>query len=64
VIESLKDLAGSARPAEVREHIATMLGISEEAQAETMTSGIPRFDNQVAWARFSLAKLFFDEFKS
>lgn len=56
VIEGLKGLGGSARPAEVREQIAAKLGISESAQAETMQSGIPRFDNQVAWARFYLAK--------
>ncbi len=56
VIEVLKDLGGSARPAEVRERIAAMLGISEAAQAEMLQSGFPRFDNQVAWARFYLAK--------
>ena len=56
VIEGLKRLGSSARPAEVRSQIATKLGISEGEQAETMKSGIPRFDNQVAWARFYLAK--------
>ena len=56
VIDVLKELGGSARPAEVRERIAAKLGISEEAQAETLRSGFPRFDNQVAWARFYLAK--------
>ena len=56
VIEALKKLGGSARPAEVREEIAAKLGISEMAQAETLPSGFPRFDNQVAWARFYLAK--------
>ncbi|MGI9066666.1 MAG: restriction endonuclease [Pyrinomonadaceae bacterium] len=56
VIEVLKELGGSARPAEVREQIAKKLGISEQEQAEPMQSGIPRFDNQVAWARFYLAK--------
>jgi restriction system protein len=56
VIEALKKLGGSARPAEVREEIAVKLGISDAAQAETLQSGFPRFDNQVAWARFYLAK--------
>lgn len=56
VVEALKNLGGSARPVEVREEIATMLGISDSAQAETLPSGFPRFDNQVAWARFYLAK--------
>jgi len=41
---------------EVREEIAAKLRISDEAQAETLPSGFPRFDNQVAWARFYLAK--------
>jgi restriction system protein len=56
VIEALKKLGGSARPAEVREEIAAKLGISDTAQAETLQSGFPRFDNQVAWARFYLVK--------
>lgn len=56
VIEALKKLGGSARPAEVREEIAAKLGISDTAQGETLQSGFPRFDNQVAWARFYLVK--------
>lgn len=56
VVEALKKLGGSARPAEVREGIAAKLGISEAVQTETMRSGLPRFDTQVAWARFYLVK--------
>ena len=56
VIEALKKLGGSARPAEVGEEIVAKLGISDTAQAETLPSGFPRFDNKVAWARFYLAK--------
>jgi restriction system protein len=56
LLEALKKLGGSARPAEVREEIAAKLGISEAAQAESLPSGFPRFDNLVAWARFYLAK--------
>ncbi len=56
VLSALVDLGGSARPAEVREQIVASLGISEEEQAEIMSSGTSRFDNQVAWARFYLAK--------
>lgn len=56
VVEALKKLGGSARPAEVREEIAAKLEISDKAQAETLQSGLPRFDNQVAWARFYLVK--------
>ena len=56
VIEVLKRLGGSARPSEVREELVRALSISEEAQEDTLPSGFPRFDNQVAWARFYLAK--------
>jgi restriction system protein len=56
VVAALKDLGGSARPSEVREKIATNLGISDKAQTDVLQSGLPRFDNQVAWARFYLAK--------
>src|SRR5207244_9010796 len=56
VIDVLKGLGGSARPSEVREELVRKLGISEEAQEDTLPSGFPRFDNQVAWARFYLAK--------
>ncbi len=56
VVEALKELGGSARPAEVRERIAIKLDISEDAQTQTLPSGLPRFDNQVAFARFYLAK--------
>lgn len=56
VIDALKELGGSARPAEVCEVIVRELGISEEDQAETLKSGSARFNNKVAWARFYLAK--------
>ncbi len=56
VIEVLKQLGGSGQPAEVREKIIEIQNISEAAQSETIGSGQSRFDNQVAWARFYLAK--------
>ena len=56
VIAALHDLGGSARPSEVRDWIVRELGISEAEQAEALPSGNPRFDNQVAWARFYLVK--------
>jgi len=40
----------------VRSHVAENLGISEEEQSESLQSGTARFANQVAWARFYLAK--------
>src|SRR5258706_9858059 len=56
LIEVLEKLGGSARPSEVREELVRTLNISEEAQEDTLPSGFPRVDNQVAWARFYLSK--------
>jgi restriction system protein len=56
VIEALKELGGSGRPSEVREVIAKQLNISETDRTELLDGGAPRFDNQVAWARFYLVK--------
>lgn len=56
VLRALSALGGSARPAEVADHVAAELGISDEQRAELLGSGAPRFDNLVAWARFYLAK--------
>lgn len=56
VIEALKELGGSGRPSEVRDFIAKRLNISEQERTELLEGGAPRFDNQVAWARFYLVK--------
>ena len=56
VIEALGELSGSGRPEEVRARIAQALHLSEEIQSTPMSSGAPRFNNQVHWARFYLAK--------
>ena len=56
VLEALRQLGGSGRPAEVRDHVAIIAGVAEEQQEELTSSGQPRFDNQVAWARFYLAR--------
>jgi restriction system protein len=56
VIDALKELGGSGRPSEVREVIARQLSISEQDRTELLEGGAPRFDNQVAWARFYLVK--------
>lgn len=57
VVSALKELGGSARPAEVTEQVAADLGLSDEQRADLLPSGGSRFDNFVAWARFYLAKL-------
>jgi restriction endonuclease Mrr len=56
VLASLRVLGGSARPAEVVDKVAERLTVTDEMRAEQMSSGNPRFDNMVAWARFYLAK--------
>lgn len=56
VIQALKELGGSGRPAEVREVISRQLNISEQEKTELLEGGAPRFDNQIAWARFYLVK--------
>lgn len=57
ILVALKVLGGSARPAEVTDRVAAGLNVSDEAQSELTSSGVPRFyNNQVAWARFYLAK--------
>lgn len=57
VIRALRDLGDSARPAEVRNHIAEQLAFDDDEQEELLPSGVQtRFDNQVHWARFYLVK--------
>jgi len=56
IIEALKSLGGSARPAEVTDWVAASLGVSDDERSELTSTGVVRFDNAVAWARFYLAK--------
>lgn len=56
VLRALDQLGGSGRPAEVGELVAAELQLPEAVLAETLESGTSRFKNQVAWARFYLAK--------
>jgi restriction system protein len=56
VISALKDLGNSGTPPEVRQLIAEKLQLSDEELNQQINSGASRFDNQVAWAKFYLAK--------
>jgi restriction system protein len=57
VIAAVRELGGSGRKDEVRAVIARQLKISEAEQSEPLPSGVQtRFENQVHWARFYLAK--------
>ncbi len=56
IIEALKRLGGSARPSEVRDVVAEIVGATDDEMSELTSSGTVRFDNKVNWARFYLAK--------
>jgi restriction system protein len=56
IVDGLKSTGGSGRPAEVTDWVANALGVSDDERSELTSTGIVRFDNAVAWARFYLAK--------
>lgn len=51
LLDSLRELGGSGRPKEVTSQVAKNLKISDDILEETTKTGIPKFYNQVAWAR-------------
>jgi restriction system protein len=51
VLQALKQLGDSGRPAEVAEKVARLKNVSEAEQQETLPSGALRFANQIAFAR-------------
>jgi restriction system protein len=56
VIDAINTLGGSARPQEVYKYIAKTLNLPDQIVNEEKQSGGSKFENQVAWARFYLAK--------
>jgi restriction system protein len=56
IVETLQELGGSGQPKEVTDTVLERLHISEREQAQTLKNGGSRVRNQVAWARFYLAK--------
>lgn len=57
VVAAIRELGGSGRPDEVRAVIVRHLKMSDAEQSELLRSGVQtRFENQVHWARFYLAK--------
>lgn len=56
IVETLKALGGSGKAKEVTDTVLERLHISEREQAQTLKNGASRVRNQVAWARFYLAK--------
>lgn len=56
VLDALRALGGSARPAEVRDWIAEHLGISQMERDRENPGGGSQFENDVAWARFYMVR--------
>lgn len=56
LIESLRDLDGSASASEAKDRVITKEKISEEELAIPLKSGNSRIRNQIAWARLYLVK--------
>ena len=56
LLDALRELGDSGRPKEVAARIAEQLHIEDAELNRTNANGLRRFDNQVAWARFYLAK--------
>ncbi len=54
LIDALKELGGSAKPKAVNDLIAKNLKLPTELSTAVTKTGVPRFYNQVAWARQSL----------
>lgn len=51
LLDALRNLGGSGTPQEVSEAIAEHFKLPDEKREELTPSGIPRFHNQVCWAR-------------
>lgn len=56
LLDALRDLGGSARSAQVKDHVVDRLRIPEAERAEFLNNGVSRVGNQIDWARFYLAK--------
>ena len=56
ILDALRALGSSGRPAEVRDWIAEHVDVPPADIEETTKSGQTRFENQVHWGRFYLAK--------
>ena len=56
LLDALRELGGSGTPDEVAERIARNLSVSDEIRNELLPSGQARYQNQIHWARFYLAR--------
>jgi restriction system protein len=56
IVEVLRELGGSGRPAEVTDLVIDRMRIPEAEQEVTNKNGGSRIRNQIAWARFYMVK--------
>jgi len=56
LLQALKDLGGSARPIEVRNHVAKILWFLDRERYKLLEVGTPRFNNLLLRAKFYLVK--------
>ncbi len=56
ILDILKTMGGSGKPHEVTDQVIAHLQITEVELLETLKSGTSRVRNQIAWARFYLAR--------
>ncbi len=56
VLDSLRELGASAKPQEVYDQVAKIVNVSDAELDAPNQNGRSKFENQVAWARFYLAK--------
>ena len=56
LLDVLRSLGGSARSAEAKAAVAKHLNLPDSILEERLTSGSSRYDNQVSWARYYLAR--------
>lgn len=56
VLDVLKELGGSGRPAEVTDLVIERMNVPEDEQEVTLKNGSSRVRNQIAWARFYLTQ--------
>ena len=56
LLSALKNLGGSARPAEAKAAVAELLRLPGGVLEDQLESGSSRFENQVGWARYYLVR--------
>lgn len=55
VLDALRELGGSGRPGEIIDYLVANIEI-DDSEMELLSDGTPRFNKNINWARFYLAK--------